>query len=89
MPPCAKRSSTPKAAASASLSYLYVSATASSSHRGLTRTRLTRCWIRIAGRESGHLALAFTRYCHCQYCMVYGMYKGGRVGVVYCALVVQ
>ena len=33
--------------------------------------------------------LAFTRYCHCQYCMVYGIYKGGRVGVVWCALVVQ
>jgi len=37
--------------------------------------------------EGSHLA--FTRYCHCQYCMVYGMYKGGRVGAVYCALVVQ
>jgi len=33
--------------------------------------------------------LAFTRYCHCQYCMVYGIDTGGRVGVVYCALVVQ
>ena len=26
---------------------------------------------------------------HCQYGMVYGIYKGGRVVVVYCALVVQ
>jgi len=26
---------------------------------------------------------------HCQYCMVYGIYKGGRAGVVYCAVVVQ
>jgi len=33
--------------------------------------------------------LAFKRYCHCQYCMVYGIHEGGRVGVVYCALVVQ
>jgi len=24
--------------------------------------------------------LAFTRYCHCQYCMVYGNHKRGRVG---------
>ena len=38
------------------------------------------------------LALAFTRYCHGQYCMVYDIHKGGRRGsggVVYCALVVQ
>jgi len=24
--------------------------------------------------------LVFTRYCHCQYCMVYGIHEGGRVG---------
>jgi len=34
-------------------------------------------------------ALAFTRYCHCQYCMVYGIHKGSWVGVAYCAFVVQ
>jgi len=33
--------------------------------------------------------LAFTRYCYYQYCMVYGIHKRGRVGVVYCALIVQ
>ena len=33
--------------------------------------------------------LAFTRYCHHQYCMVYGTPKGGRRGVTYCAIVVQ
>jgi len=33
--------------------------------------------------------LAFTRYCHDQYCMVYGLLKGGREGVVYCAVAVQ
>jgi len=25
-------------------------------------------------------SLAFTRYCHCQYCMLYGIHKWGRVG---------
>ena len=33
--------------------------------------------------------VAFTRYCHCQYCMVYGIHKGVGWGVAYCALVVQ
>jgi len=32
---------------------------------------------------------AFTRYCHDQYCMVYGIYTGGRGRVVYCAIDVQ
>jgi len=35
------------------------------------------------------LALAFTRYCNAQYCLVYGMKTGGRKGVAYCALVFQ
>jgi len=36
------------------------------------------------------LLLAFTRYCHHQYCMVYGIQQGGRwCGGVYCAMVVQ
>jgi len=33
--------------------------------------------------------LAFTRYCHRQYRMVYGIEKRGRWGGVYCAVVVQ
>jgi len=33
--------------------------------------------------------LAFTWYCHDQYCIVYGLLKGGRTGVVYCAIAVQ
>jgi len=28
------------------------------------------------------VAFAFTRYCHDQYCMVYGLLEGGRGGVV-------
>jgi len=33
--------------------------------------------------------LAVTRCCYYQYCMVYGIHKGGRGGVVYCAIDVQ
>jgi len=33
--------------------------------------------------------LAFTQYCHYQYCMMYGIHRGGRVGVVYRAFVLQ
>lgn len=33
--------------------------------------------------------LAFTRYGHCQFYMIYGIHKAGRVRVVYCAVVVQ
>ena len=33
--------------------------------------------------------LAFTRYCHHQYCMVYGIQNGGRWKGVYCAMTVQ
>jgi len=33
--------------------------------------------------------LAFTRYCCYQHCIVYGMPKGGRGGVVYCPIAVQ
>jgi len=29
--------------------------------------------------------LAFTRYCYCQYCMVYGIHKGGAGGASYIA----
>jgi len=47
--------------------------------------RLSRDYV----RDIRTLTLAYTRYCHCQYCMVYCIHKGGRVGVVYCALVVQ
>jgi len=35
------------------------------------------------------VSLAFTRYCHPQYCMVYGIQQGGRWEGVYCAMVVQ
>ena len=31
----------------------------------------------------------FTRYWKYQYCMVYVIRKGGRAGVVYCAILVQ
>jgi len=34
-------------------------------------------------------SLAFTRYCHYRYCMVYGITRGGRWGGVYRAIVVQ
>jgi len=30
--------------------------------------------------SEGSLALAFARYCHHQYCVVYGIKKGGSVG---------
>jgi len=33
--------------------------------------------------------LAFTRYCYYQCCMVYGIYKGGREGVLYCSIDVK
>jgi len=33
--------------------------------------------------------LAFTRYCHHQYFMVYGIHRRGRWGGVYCAMGVQ
>jgi len=33
--------------------------------------------------------LAYTGYCHCRYCTVYGIRKGGRWEGVYCAMVVQ
>jgi len=33
--------------------------------------------------------LAFTRYCHHQYCMVYGIQKGGRWGGACCEMGVQ
>jgi len=35
------------------------------------------------------LDLTFTGYCEGQHCTVYGLLKGGRGGVVYCAMVVQ
>jgi len=42
--------------------------------------------------QRGH-SLAFTRYCYCQYCIVYGIHKGFRVGVRilrnHCAIVLQ
>jgi len=39
-------------------------------------------------REAG-FGLAFTRYCHHQDCMGYGMQKADRWKGVYCAMVVQ
>jgi len=35
------------------------------------------------------LSLAFTGYCHLQYCIVYGIQRGGRRGGVYCVMCVQ
>jgi len=43
----------------------------------------------MAKRPRGLGLLAFTRYCHDQYYMVYGLQKGSRRGVVYCAIVVR
>jgi len=41
------------------------------------------------GYRPGPRRLAFTRYCHDQYCMVYGSLEGGRGTVVSCAIAVQ
>ena len=41
------------------------------------------------GRGGAHYSLAFTRYCFNQSCMVYGIHKGGRGGVLYCPIAVQ
>jgi len=46
---------------------------------GAARRKIIAC----SGSYFCFLLLAFTRYCHCQYCMVYGIQKGGRGGVVY------
>jgi len=49
---------------------------------------LTIC-VKETAPAPAHGGLAFTRYCHYQYCMVYGIHKGGWEGGVYCAIVVQ
>jgi len=60
----------------------------------------TRGWVRSKGQTHapslphpayarGDGDLAYTRYCHDQYCTVYGIHKGGRSQVVYCVKVVQ
>jgi len=37
--------------------------------------------LQAAGRAAeAYSGLAFTRYCHCQYCMVYGIQRGSRGG---------
>jgi len=41
------------------------------------------------GIRAAYSYLAFTRYCHCQCCLVYGMHTERRVKVVYCAVVMQ
>ena len=50
-------------------------------------------WVDVAGSKLKGTdvspALAFTRYCYYQYCMVYGIQKGGRRRVVYCPIAVQ
>jgi len=43
----------------------------------------------LVGQPPVECILAFTRYCHDQYCMVYGLLKGGRGGVVQRAIAVQ
>jgi len=39
--------------------------------------------------EQSPCRLALTRYWYYQYCLVYGIQKGGRGGVVYCPIAVQ
>ena len=38
------------------------------------------------GGDARDAGLAFARYCHHQYCMVYGINRGGRWRGVYCAM---
>jgi len=40
-----------------------------------------------AERNLSTSTLAFTRYCNCQYCVVYIAITGGRGGTLYCAIV--
>ena len=40
-----------------------------------------------AQRAEHAVTLAFTRYCNCQYCVVYIAITGGRGGTLYCAIV--
>ena len=42
-----------------------------------------------AGGRGIAVGLAFTRYCHYEYCMVHGIQKAGRGCVLYCAIDVQ
>jgi len=36
--------------------------------------------IRLFGAANAARGLTFTRYCYCQYCMVYSIHTGGRKG---------
>ena len=47
------------------------------------------CWPKAPEEEKEKRVLAFTRYCHSQYCMLYGMQKRGLGEGVHCAIVVQ
>ena len=46
-------------------------------------------YVHLRFDSGGHLCLAFTRCCHYQYCMVYGINMEGRGEVIYCAKVAQ
>jgi len=45
--------------------------------------------VMVVVRVNPGCLVAFTRYCHLQYCMVYGIQRRGRWEGVYCAMVVQ
>ena len=45
-----------------------------------TKQRLFLLFSAQAGRRHAAWEAAFTRYCHCQCCMVYGIHKGVRLG---------
>ena len=47
------------------------------------------CFKEESYTQSVSRRLAFTRYCHHRYCMVYGIKRGGRWRGVYCPMVVQ
>jgi len=42
---------------------------------------------RVHVKEGGLLNLAFTRYCHYQYCIVYIAMNEGRGKTIYCGMV--
>ena len=61
--------------------YIYIIYIYTYTYRSLT----SATWAPVL-RNTG---LAFTRDCHRQYCMVYGIQKGDRWGGVYCEMSVQ
>jgi len=55
----------------------------------LRQARLPSSLHLVCTRLDAARSLAFTRYCHQQYSIVYGILTGGRWEGVYCAMVVQ